>query len=70
MSLREPEKLKIDKVLNKVRDGICPECGEELKKREGEYGDFWGCSNYPDCDFSINDYKIEQMKKRVKKYNS
>lgn len=28
----------------------CPECGEEMVVREGEYGKFWGCSGYPDCD--------------------
>ena len=28
----------------------CPECGEEMLVREGEYGKFWGCSGYPECD--------------------
>lgn len=28
----------------------CPECGEEMVVREGEYGKFWGCTGYPDCD--------------------
>lgn len=28
---------------------VCPECGEEMVVREGEYGKFWGCSGYPDC---------------------
>ncbi|MBS3782597.1 MAG: reverse transcriptase-like protein [Candidatus Thermoplasmatota archaeon] len=29
---------------------MCPECGEEMVVREGEYGKFWGCTGYPDCD--------------------
>src|SRR5207245_103362 len=30
----------------------CPKCGEgELVKRQGRYGEFVGCSRYPDCDY-------------------
>ncbi|MBS3817337.1 MAG: reverse transcriptase-like protein [Candidatus Thermoplasmatota archaeon] len=29
---------------------VCPECGEEMVVREGEYGKFWGCTGYPDCE--------------------
>lgn len=25
---------------------ICDKCGRPMKKREGKYGDFWGCSGY------------------------
>ena len=28
---------------------ICPECGGKLKKKNGPYGAFVGCSNYPRC---------------------
>lgn len=28
---------------------ICSCCGSFLKKRNGRYGEFWGCSSYPDC---------------------
>lgn len=27
----------------------CPECGAFMKKRNGRYGMFWGCGNFPDC---------------------
>ena len=27
----------------------CPECGSDMVKRQGAFGDFWGCSTYPDC---------------------
>ena len=30
----------------------CPECGNKLIKRNGRYGAFLGCSNYPKCRYS------------------
>lgn len=30
---------------------ICPNCKGELVIRTGEYGQFYGCSNYPKCKF-------------------
>lgn len=33
---------------------VCPECGEEMVLREGKYGKFWGCSNYPECKHTEN----------------
>ncbi|AEE15602.1 NERD domain-containing protein [Treponema brennaborense] len=32
---------------------ICPRCNSELKLREGKYGKFYGCSNYPNCRFTM-----------------
>lgn len=37
-----------------IRSGICPKCGCELKLRNGKYGKFYGCSNYPKCRFTID----------------
>lgn len=31
--------------------GICPECKSPLNKREGKYGSFYGCTNYPKCKY-------------------
>jgi hypothetical protein len=28
---------------------ICPQCGGQLMKRTGQYGEFYGCSNFPQC---------------------
>lgn len=28
---------------------LCPQCGAEMVKRRGKYGEFYGCSNYPAC---------------------
>ncbi len=32
----------------------CPECGAELLKRKGRYGEFIACSNFPKCRYSRN----------------
>jgi restriction system protein len=32
---------------------ICPSCGGELVKRTGKNGLFFGCSNFPECKYSI-----------------
>ena len=37
----------IDKDPNK-----CPKCGGQLVEREGKYGKFLGCSNYPKCMYT------------------
>ncbi|MCH5163211.1 MAG: NERD domain-containing protein [Clostridiales bacterium] len=34
-----------------VQNGFCPRCGGKLVLREGKRGQFYGCSNYPDCRF-------------------
>lgn len=36
---------------SELRLGICPRCGGKLVEREGKYGVFMGCSNYPKCKF-------------------
>ncbi len=35
-----------------VQEGICPKCGGNLIERDGKYGKFYGCSNYPKCRFT------------------
>ncbi|MGZ7066954.1 MAG: DNA topoisomerase I [Methanobacterium sp.] len=32
--------------------GICPQCGNQLIKRMGRYGEFIGCSGFPKCRFT------------------
>ncbi len=41
MEKKEPEKI----------GEICPECGGELVKRNGRYGEFIACSNFPKCKY-------------------
>lgn len=33
---------------------ICPRCDGDLVVRKGQYGKFYGCSNYPKCRFTMS----------------
>ena len=37
-----------------VASGRCPLCGGNLVLRNGKYGQFYGCSNYPKCTYKLN----------------
>lgn len=39
---------------NAIREGRCPRCGGQLTLRQGQFGRFYGCSNYPRCKFTQN----------------
>jgi hypothetical protein len=45
-------KAKIKEKNNKEKDMICPRCGSQLVERNGKYGKFIGCSNYPNCKYT------------------
>lgn len=51
----EPEVEKafggMEKVAPEKIGEVCPECGSELVKRKGRYGEFIACSNYPTCKY-------------------
>lgn len=32
----------------------CPKCGEMLVKREGKFGAFMGCSDFPECKYTLD----------------
>lgn len=38
----------------KIKQNICPRCGGQLVERNGKYGKFIGCSNFPKCRFVAN----------------
>lgn len=51
----EEERLQHTRETMKVAYGVvCPVCGSQLVKRTGKYGEFLGCSRYPDCTFTRN----------------
>ncbi len=50
---------KMEKIGPKKVGRPCPECGSDLVIRNGRYGEFVACSNYPDCKY------IEKEKKEV-----
>jgi restriction system protein len=33
---------------------VCPDCGNKLVLRQGRYGKFYGCSNFPKCKHTEN----------------
>lgn len=37
---------------NKEKNMICPKCGGKLVERNGKYGNFIGCSNFPNCKYT------------------
>lgn len=41
----------MEKLPPKYIDENCPECGKPLVIRQGRYGEFIGCSGYPDCKY-------------------
>ena len=56
---QENEKKHINAVRSNVaerqtalRNGKCPKCGNNLVLRNGKYGPFYGCANYPKCKFT------------------
>ncbi len=53
MTNREHVK-NIRQTQKEIEDGICPRCGGNLILKQGKYGNFKGCSNYPNCKFTMN----------------
>ena len=45
-------KARLAKQKESIDQGICPRCGGKLVLRNGKYGKFYGCSNYPKCRFT------------------
>ena len=41
---------------------VCPECGGALQERNGRYGKFLGCSNYPNCKYIFNIVDIVKIR--------
>jgi ssDNA-binding Zn-finger/Zn-ribbon topoisomerase 1 len=39
---------------------VCEDCKGKLLKRTGEYGSFWGCENYPGCDFTKTQHQMDK----------
>lgn len=47
------ENIKSQKIAIPI-DEKCPDCGGELVKRSGRFGEFIACSNFPKCKYSRN----------------
>lgn len=52
MAKENPE-AELDKQAIEAAEGrICPKCNSPLKKRNGIYGPFYGCTGYPECKYT------------------
>ncbi len=49
------EKVELNKKeITIIKDNdVCPKCGGKLVERKGKYGDFYGCSNFPKCRYTL-----------------
>jgi DNA topoisomerase I len=45
----------------KETDQVCPKCGKPMLLRQGRFGEFLGCSGYPECKTIINPNKTEPV---------
>ncbi len=57
---KENRKAHVKAIHNNLKDkdgkidaNICPKCGGNLVMRNGKYGQFKGCGNYPKCRFIV-----------------
>ena len=48
------ERLGKEGSMNPLLVKKCPKCGNLMKKRNGKFGLFWGCSGYPGCRHTEN----------------
>ncbi len=49
---KEPKNKKPHKINEIIEYGKCPRCGGLLVLKEGRYGEFIGCDNYPNCRYT------------------
>lgn len=47
--------------------GECPDCGKDLIKRMGRFGEFIGCTGFPKCRFTSSIDDFEKSKKESEK---
>ena len=50
--IRMTEKNSTSITITENNNNNCPECGGTLVKRNGKFGEFKGCSNYPKCKYT------------------
>lgn len=45
---------KPDNLTKPSGSGLCPKCGADTQKKQGKFGGFYGCTNFPQCTGSRN----------------
>ena len=63
--IKNTMKTKINQKIASVKTdgGVCPKCGGVLIMRDGKYGRFLGCSNFPKCRYTEKNTKLLQKEK-------
>jgi hypothetical protein len=51
-SRNKDKAVRVNSSMNK--NGSCPNCGGNLMERNGQYGIFLGCNNFPRCNYTRN----------------
>ena len=49
---KDIKKQHIDNIKKRYESKVCPFCGKKLIKRNGKYGEFIGCTGYPECKYT------------------
>ena len=49
--VEELKRERMKKIVENEEAEKCPCCSGKLVLRKSEYGEFYGCSNYPNCRF-------------------
>lgn len=62
-SLRKQKPVKKDE----PKQVICPDCNSPMVPRNGKYGEFYGCSDFPNCRKCLS---IHKAKKQLEKHQS
>lgn len=47
----------------KKRIPLCRQCGKQMRLRNGKYGEFWGCSGYPGCTYTMDKKLLDEKSK-------
>lgn len=42
----------INKMKENIANNVCPRCGGKLIEKSSRFGTFYGCGNYPKCEFT------------------
>jgi len=61
---KEGQPTCIECVKKKPKRYKCSKCGDIMRIRKGKYGSFWGCSNYPMCDYTVSVKKAFMKEKK------
>ncbi|WP_157888214.1 nuclease-related domain-containing protein [Bacillus marinisedimentorum] len=51
-SIKSSQSEKVRQINDSRDRNICPKCGGSLSLKKGNFGSFYGCSNYPKCRYT------------------